>query len=288
MRTIGKLQISGLVLLISGCMMQTQTTYEPAVLSNYPAIAAQGVTACMTAMDAANDADALTALDPENIGLLVWNIHKNEHAGASDDLARMTGDMDLVLLQEANSDQFQRHRLQHSNYWSFAPGFRTAESLTGVMTISSARPLAHCFMRDQEPWLLTPKAISVTKFALRSSHQTLAVVNIHGVNFTIGVAKFEQQLEKIHLVIGNHDGPVIVAGDFNSWNDARVERIERLSAQLGLTELTFAVDNRVTPFSHTIDRIFVRGLLVLDARTEVVNSSDHNPLLVRLAMPADI
>jgi len=139
-------------------------------------------------------------------------------------------------------------------------------------------------MQVQEPWLRTPKAISITEFALAGSSETLAVVNIHGVNFTIGVSDFTQQLEDIRVVIENHDGPVIVAGDFNSWNNGRVERVEHLSAQLGMTELTFAVDHRVTPFSHTIDRILVRGLRVIDATTEVVESSDHNPLAVRLAL----
>jgi len=284
MTTLEKLMIGGLSLLASGCMMQAQTTFDSATLANHATVAAQGTAACTTAMAATDGADALHTLDPENIDLFVWNIHKNQHADALNDLAEMAADMDLVLLQEATLTDSPRDRLRRAPYWSFAPGFRTADSLTGVMTMSSIQPLTHCFMQVQEPWLRTPKAISITEFALAGSSETLAVVNIHGVNFTIGVSDFTQQLEDIRVVIENHDGPVIVAGDFNSWNNGRVERVEHLSAQLGMTELTFAVDHRVTPFSHTIDRILVRGLRVIDATTEVVESSDHNPLAVRLAL----
>jgi len=282
--TSRNLIISALAALASGCMMPAKTYFEPSTLGNYNAASAQGETECMAAMDATNGIDATATLNPENISLFVWNIHKNEHADAMEDLATMAGDMDLVLLQEASLAHLPHDRLNQADYWSFAPGYRTAESLTGVMTISSVQPLTHCFMRNKEPWLQSPKAISITEFALLGKRQTLAVVNIHGINFTIGVSDFEQQLEKIRVVIANHNGPVIVAGDFNTWNDKRVARVDHLSTQLGLTELVFAVDNRVTPFSHTIDRVLIRGLQVIDATTVVVDSSDHNPLAIRLAL----
>jgi endonuclease/exonuclease/phosphatase (EEP) superfamily protein YafD len=278
------LMSSGLVILTSGCVMQTQTTFESATLANHATTAAQGTAACTVALDAANGADAQATLDPDRIDVFVWNIHKNQHPNALGDLVDMAGDMDLVLLQEANLAHPPDGRLQKAAYWSFAPGFRTAESLTGVMTISSVQPLAHCFIQVQEPWLRTPKAISITEFALSGSDETLAVVNIHGVNFTIGVSDFERQLEDIRVVIENHDGPVIVAGDFNTWNNGRVKRLDHLSDQLGMTELIFTVDNRVTLFSHTVDRVLIRGLRVIDASTQIVDSSDHNPLTVTLAL----
>jgi len=276
--------IGGLAVLTTGCMMQAQTTFESATLANHATAVAQGTTACTTAMDATSGTDISATLDPDDIDLFVWNIHKSKHANALDDLADLASDMDLVLLQEASPANLLHDRLQRADYWSFAPGFRTAESLTGVMTISSVQPLTHCVVQDREPGLRTLKAISITEFALAGSRQTLVVVNIHGVNFTLGVRDFEQQLEKIRVVIDNHDGPVIVAGDFNTWNDGRVERLDHLSAQLGMTELNFAVDNRVTPFSHTVDRVLVRGLRVINATTQVVDSSDHNPLIVTLAL----
>jgi endonuclease/exonuclease/phosphatase (EEP) superfamily protein YafD len=235
-------------------------------------------------MAATHGNDMSTGLDPENIGLFVWNIHKNKHPDALDDLADMAGDMDLILLQEARHASSLHDHMQSASYWSFAPGFSTNDALTGVMTLSSVQPLAHCFLQTREPWLGTPKAVGITEFALSDSDQTLAVVNIHGVNFTLGVKDYARQLENIRTVIESHTGPVIVAGDFNTWNDDRDAQVKQLAAELGMTELTFAVDHRVTPFAHTIDRVLVRGLRVRDATTDIVDSSDHNPLSVRLSL----
>jgi endonuclease/exonuclease/phosphatase (EEP) superfamily protein YafD len=284
MTALTKLMIISQALLASGCMMQTNMTPETTALANHTSVAAQGTTDCTATMAATHGNNTSTGLDPDNIGLFVWNIHKNKHPDALDDLAEMAGDMDLVLLQEARHAGSLHDRLQSAPYWSFAPGFSTNDALTGVMTLSSTQPLAHCFLQSREPWLGTPKAVGITEFALSDSDQTLAVVNIHGVNFTFGVKDYARQLESIRTVIENHDGPVIVAGDFNTWSDDRDAQVKQLAAELGMTELTFAVDHRVTPFAHTIDRVLVRGLRVRDATTDIVDSSDHNPLSVRLSL----
>jgi len=83
MTTLEKLMIGGLSLLASGCMMQAQTTFDSATLANHATVAAQGTAACTTAMAATDGADALHTLDPENIDLFVWNIHKNQHPEAA-------------------------------------------------------------------------------------------------------------------------------------------------------------------------------------------------------------
>jgi len=284
MAALTRLTIISLALLASGCMMQTNTIPDTTALANHATVAAQGAAACTANMTATRSNNTSAGLDPDNIGLFVWNIHKNKHPDALDDLADMADDMDLILLQEARHAGSLHDRLQSASYWSFAPGFSTNDALTGVMTLSSAQPLAHCFLQTREPWLGTPKAIGITEFALYDSDQTLAVVNIHGVNFTFGVKDYARQLESIRMVIENHDGPVIVAGDFNTWNNGRNAQVEQLSAELGMTELTFAVDHRVTPFAHTLDRVLVRGLRVRAATTDIVDSSDHNPLSVRLSL----
>jgi len=44
------------------------------------------------------------------------------------------------------------------------------------------------------------------------------------------------------------------------------------------------IDDPQTADEHTVDRVLVRGLRVIDATTQVVDSSDHNPLAVTLAL----
>jgi endonuclease/exonuclease/phosphatase (EEP) superfamily protein YafD len=284
MKAFRKLIICGTALLSTSCMMLAETRVAPELLANHPVTATSGPAECGTAILAADTTRATALLDPESIDLFVWNIHKGAHTDALNDLAALAGQMDLVLLQEANLDTSHHDRLQHASYWSFAPGYRSARSQTGVVTLSSVQPLVHCIFSDQEPWLNTPKAISITEFGLSGSDQTLAVVNIHGINFTLGAADLGRQLEKIQVAIENHDGPVIVAGDFNTWSEKRVKRVEQFCAELGMTDLEFSIDERVSAFGHPLDRVLVRGLRVIDAKTNVVDSSDHNPLTLRLSI----
>ena len=79
-----------------------------------------------------------------------------------------------------------------------------------------------------------------------------------------------------------HHGPVILAGDFNTWSDARDRVVVKIAARLGLTELRFGLDQRSTFIGRHVDHIFVRGLQLIDIRAIPVTSSDHNPIEVTM------
>ena len=187
-------------------------------------------------------------------------------------------------LFRARLEQEPIEALGRASFWSFAPGYKTATASTGVMTLSNTTPLTHCNLLDHEPWLRSPKAISITQFALESTDETLAVVNVHAINFTLGIIDFENQITKIEAALADHQGPVILAGDFNTWRRHRVEVLQAMTDRLQLTELSFAVDNRITPLGNVVDRVLIRGLTAIDASTEIVDSSDHNPMSITLSM----
>lgn len=44
------------------------------------------------------------------------------------------------------------------------------------------------------------------------------VINIHAINFSIGVEVYGKQLDAIGEQVKRHAGPVIMAGDFNAWS----------------------------------------------------------------------
>ena len=48
--------------------------------------------------------------------------------------------------------------------------------------------------------------------------------------------------------------------------------------------LDYDEDHRKLAFGKPLDHIYVRGLQVIDATTFRVDSSDHNPMLVRLRL----
>jgi endonuclease/exonuclease/phosphatase (EEP) superfamily protein YafD len=217
-------------------------------------------------------------LSATGLQILSWNIHKNGTQDWALELARLGDGKDLVLIQEASLTADIPQSLPGLGHWAFAPGYSNRRGPTGVMTLSAAPPLTQCSLVTREPLLGTPKATSITQYALAGTDQTLVVANLHVVNFSLGLKTFQQQLEEMHAVLSAHDGPIILSGDFNTWSYRRLDVLRELAADLELIDVGFEEDARKRPFNHALDHIFVRGLQLVDASTELVNSSDHNPL----------
>ncbi len=223
-------------------------------------------------------------LDSRDIEILNWNIRKGLNPAWATDLDAIGDQPDLMLFQEAALHTDDWGSLASSRHRSFAPGYRTKRSLTGVMTVSAAQPLTQCTLLSREPWLRSPKATMVSEYALTGTDETLLVVNVHSVNFTFGVRDFTHQINEIQKVIAEHDGPVLLSGDFNTWRWRRTEIVEQVADDLGLSKLDFDVDYRKRVFGQALDHIYVRGFEVMQATTSQVRTSDHNPMSVRLRL----
>ncbi len=223
-------------------------------------------------------------LDSRDIEILNWNIRKGADPDWATDLDAIGDQPDLMLFQEAALHTDDWGSLAASQHQSFAPGYRTRRSLTGVMTVSSAQPITQCTLISREPWLRSPKATLVSEYALTGTDETLLVVNVHSVNFTIGVRDFTRQINEIQKVIAEHEGPVLLSGDFNTWRWRRTAIVQQVADDLGLSKLDFDVDHRKRVFGQVLDHIYVRGFEVVQATTSEVRTSDHNPMSVRLRL----
>ena len=223
-------------------------------------------------------------LDSADIEILNWNIRKGLNPEWSTDLDAIGDQPDLMLFQEAALHTDDWGRLTSSLHRSFAPGYRTKRSLTGVMTVSAAQPLTQCTLLSREPWLRSPKATMVSEYALTGTDETLLVVNVHSVNFTFGVRDFTHQINEIQKVIAEHEGPVLLSGDFNTWRWRRTAIVEQVADTLGLEKLDFDIDHRKRVFGQALDHIYVRGFEVVQATTSQVRTSDHNPMSVRVRL----
>ena len=217
-------------------------------------------------------------LDADNIRFLSWNIQKAQNTGWHQDLGKMANDRDLVLIQEASLEQGFIHSVNSANYWSFARGYSTSDQQTGVITFSRSKPLTRCAFSDVEPWLRTPKATSITEYALKNTPQTLVVVNIHAINFSLNLEGFRRQIVRVEKVLAKHQGPIIFSGDFNTWSVYRSKIVQQVVANLGMSELLFEHDVRTRVFGQHLDHIYIRGLDSLKSSTMQVGSSDHNPM----------
>ena len=74
------------------------------------------------------------------------------------------------------------------------------------------------------------------------------------------------------------DGTVFVSGQGESFKPFSI------LDGLGLKMLDYDEDHRKRFLGQPLDHIYVRGLEVLEATTRQVDSSDHNPMSVRLRL----
>jgi len=224
---------------------------------------------------------AAGTLDPRRIRILSWNVHKEGDHGWQSDLARLLDGTDVLLLQEAVVSPELRTVIERAGVsWVLASAFEYRGAEYGVLTATRVAPAAACTLRAYEPLLGIPKAALITRFHLQGHDTTLVIANLHAINFTLGTADYRAQLQAIGDALAVHRGPIILAGDFNTWNDARSEAVHDLASRLSLEEVAFAIDERTLFFGHVFDRVYTRGVDVIDARASIVRSSDHNPVAV--------
>ncbi len=218
----------------------------------------------------------------EQLQVLSWNIQKAGREGWQRDLRQLGSGVDLAFLQEASLQAPIDEALPASPHRSFALGYSTGELDTGVMTLSASTPLVECQLSVIEPWLGTPKATGITLFPLADRDEHLLTVNLHVVNFALGLQRFREQVQALGKILDDHHGPVILAGDLNTWNGWRQRLVERFSERHGLQAVQFTPDLRTRVFGRALDHVYVRGLQAESARVVEVDSSDHNPLLLNL------
>jgi endonuclease/exonuclease/phosphatase (EEP) superfamily protein YafD len=225
------------------------------------------------------------ALDASAIRVLTWNIHKQGDDGWDRDLARFAAGKDFVLLQEAVLTPSLRGILDAERLrFTMASSFTYEDADIGVLSATRVSPIGECTERVVEPWLRIPKSATVSWFALGGTTQILAVVNVHAINFSLSVSGYRSQFESLAGALRSHDGPILFAGDLNTWTDERLAVVNQTAAALGLTEVTIADDRRSLFLGHQLDHVLVRGLDVVTATVFAVDSSDHNPVTATLRL----
>ena len=227
------------------------------------------------------------ALDPGLIRLVTWNLHKQADPGWESDLGRLVAQSDIVLLQEAGVSPELRAVVEHAGLsWLLSSAFAYRGFEYGVLTATRAPPTSACTLRATEPLLQIPKAALITHYRIAEREETLAVVNVHAINFTLGTGEYVAQLNAAADTLRNHRGPVIFAGDFNTWNEERSAVVRALANRLGLAPVDLVVDERTRFMGGRIfDWVYASGLEVVAASAWRVQSSDHNPVTVTFRVP---
>ena len=223
--------------------------------------------------------DSVPQLTGSRFHLITWNVHKGQDKGWQEDLARLSNQADFVLLQEAT----QHQNLSVFSTALFVSSFSFKDLLSGVKTFTKTQPEWYCGGGVAEPLIQIPKVASVMSFPLEKG-DSLLLINVHFINFEWGISAYQAQLEQIFSFVENHQGSIIMSGDFNAWNEDRLNLVNNLMKKYGLDSVALSQDERVRFLGYPLDYIFTRGVKVVSATSEVVTSSDHNPLLVEFEL----
>lgn len=291
LRAIKWLASSISILLLCACVT---LTVEPRAVVSGPGGTARVMTLKCNAVDrmlqTVGNGHVADALDRRPFKVLMWNIHKQDDLGWERDLSAFAAASDVVLLQEAVLQRPLRKILSDTGLrWLMASSFLLDADDIGVLTATRIAPIASCTQRVVEPLIRIPKSAVISWLPVvntaAGTRETLAIVNVHSITFELSVDVYRSQLEALADALAGHRGPMIFAGDFNTWNDARDRVLSEIAARLGLTELNLRVDQRAVFFGRHLDHIFIRGLETVDVSAVPVTSSDHNPITATLRIP---
>ena len=223
----------------------------------------------------------------EEFGVLSWNTHKLTHTLEFQvALTRLLKHYPsrFLLLQEAKlalGDDWD------PSDWSYAiaPNIQTNRHVFGVLTASQcafteAKPL---LTRKREAALATHKSYMISTHPL-SDQQKLLIVNVHAINF-VSAQYFLQEMMLLQDQLLHHQGPLIVAGDFNVWNRQRKLYLLKFCRAIGLKQAYMNDSQHIKAYrQHPLDFIFYRDLLLKEASAiNIHDVSDHNPIYARFA-----
>ncbi|MCL1123463.1 endonuclease/exonuclease/phosphatase family protein [Shewanella surugensis] len=213
------------------------------------------------------------------LSLAIWNIYKQQKPNWLPQLSELVEKNNLVLLQEAKlSSSLLNYLSSSSSVYFMAEAFRIGRSSVGVMTISDTMSLRTCALLSAEPWIRFPKSTLISVYAL-SNGQNLLVVNLHGINFDWRLIHYKEQFKALADFFMDHEGPAILAGDFNTWRLERQAVVDQFAHSWGLTEARFTVDQRISAFNYPLDHLYYRELELISANAFETQASDHSPII---------
>ena len=223
---------------------------------------------------------------PNTFGLLCWNVYKKnrKHPGFEPFIRKLTREkeIDFILLQEANFRD-DRHCVLPDFAFDAAANLEYRGEFYGVLTASRVESGdAQAYLSEGKESFLGPhKSLLINTYPFEDG-SILLVLNVHAINFRENKRYF-RELERFLELMKQHNGPMIIAGDFNSWNKKRLEKLHRLKEELALNRVPFKQIDEVKSFmGNHLDFIFYRGMELLEfSALNNQGLSDHNPLFAQ-------
>ena len=225
--------------------------------------------------------EACSLYFPKTFSLLCWNVYKKNRTDPKfkpfiQHVMRHSP-LHLCMFQEA---AFSGETFSIQTYaYDAAANLEVNQTFYGVLTACKTESIsAKAYLSEnRESFIGTHKSLLLSFYPL-SQDKTLLVLNIHAINFREN-RTYERELEIFTKIVQSHHGPMIVAGDFNAWNQKRREALNKLCTELSLVQVTF--EKAKSFMGYPLDFVLYRGIECL--KKEVLTDhhiSDHHPLLV--------
>jgi len=237
-----------------------------------------------------------SGLIPQNIKVLIWNIYKGKKESFERDYSYLSGDSDLILIQEVLTSNKIKILLEDGPLHGFKMAtsfvYKKSKLKTGVAIGSKVAPSFFDFKRSKGRELIghTPKVVAIAKFDIEGTEKKLLVVNIHALN-SVSSKSHAKQLWATEGIIREHEGPVLFAGDFNTWTKKKTKTLKSYMQLLGLQEVIFDNGNermKAPITGRILDYVFVREISIIHAHVwGELDGSDHKALSLTLSIKDD-
>lgn len=236
--------------------------------------------------------------------IVTWNIAKgSRYSILQKEITTINNDheIDIWALQETNITPLMTdiyNQIASDKEQVFSSTFKLSDVRTGgVATFSSVKSHHQdSIFSSKELKLFTKKTALLTIYPI-SDGRELAVINIHGINFTT-LGPFQAHINSIFLSIRDFSGPVIFIGDFNTWNKARLRYLQNIMRLNGFFDAALlfnaGFDQRIKMpylgkiidyFKTPLDHIYVKDMHVKNIKVLAdYKGSDHYPIILQACL----
>lgn len=215
----------------------------------------------------------------KSFSLMSWNAFKVDHKKPE---VYTEYDIDVFCFQEVVNHEKSCFPIESFEV-DFASNIIMKNRNYGVATVSrfSTIKSVKVLTTHKESVINTHKASLISHLDIDG--QKVVIVNIHAINFKSNKV-YEYEFEKIKELIdlAEKKYPILIVGDFNTWNRTRVKLVKDFCREFGFKIAFLDEPELVKSFQKNhLDFILYRGLHLEKAK--VLNCqkiSDHNPIIV--------
>ncbi|HKK71458.1 MAG TPA: endonuclease/exonuclease/phosphatase family protein [Candidatus Krumholzibacteria bacterium] len=238
------------------------------------------------------------ATAPDSFHVVTWNVEHSaridtalEEIGASDQLAGA----DVYLLQEIEQGDVPRLATGLGGLAAvhYVASLRERSGIEFGNTVLSRWPVLDALRIDLpgDRWYGSPRLATAVDLDVQG--RRVRVVSLHTSTFVLGPAERLEQARHVLEETAHFDGPMVVGGDFNTFERSDVVELRALFRRYGFRESPTGPEGTIErPWRRWIsphdqlDHVFHRGFAPIDGGVETpTEASDHRPVWVRLRWP---